>query len=256
MAEIEIKVKTSELGVVYCLSNPAFSYVKIGKTNGKSAEDRAKELHTTGTPTPFTVLFAKRVINSSLVENEIHEHFKEYRVNKKREFFNVPVNQVLDYFLNIDGFWDPPPSDQTLTGYIPFEDVSLLPVPPVLPTHRLIKSVSSVPNMQPPPPSAPPTREITIMDIHINNMTTEQRDILLQTCMNTWAMELRLIIGYYFFDQINHPQLTSDMRFNAILNSPDMGYIMVSSSNFEEVICEIVRNGPSSFIELDERLDT
>ena len=46
------------------------------------------------------------------------------------------------------------------------------------------------------------------------------------------------------------------MRFNAILNSPYLGYINVSSDNFDEVIEDLRTNGPQAFIELDQRLDT
>jgi len=88
-------------GYIYCLSNPSFiGLLKIGETS-RTPEDRAKELFTTGVPTPFKVEFSRKVTNTKEKEKDIHKILESYRV-PSREFFNVTVEEamrVIDVYL-------------------------------------------------------------------------------------------------------------------------------------------------------------
>jgi len=70
----------------------------------RTPEDRAKELFTTGVPTPFKVEFSRKVANTKEKEKDIHKILESYRV-PSREFFNVTVEEamrVIDVYLSED----------------------------------------------------------------------------------------------------------------------------------------------------------
>jgi hypothetical protein len=101
---------------------------------------------------------------------------------------------------------------------------------------------------------------ITILDVNINNLTTSERYELMNLCMERECIEARMIGEYYFFDSIKSSngkvlELSRNMRFNAILNSPDLGYFNITSDNFDAAINDLRRNAPYSFVELDQRMD-
>ena len=75
-------------GWVYILSNRSMpSKVKVGWTKGRP-EVRARELQTTGVPTPFEVETAFLFSNGAdLVENRTHLLLSEKRISTAREFF-------------------------------------------------------------------------------------------------------------------------------------------------------------------------
>lgn len=82
-------------GFIYVLTNEAMpGLVKIGRTN-LLPEDRSKKLYSTGVPFPFDVCF--RIITSFSVELEhyIHNLLREYRVNSRREFFRISVDDAI-----------------------------------------------------------------------------------------------------------------------------------------------------------------
>ena len=82
-------------GIVYILTNPAMpGLVKIGQTTNEIT-NRMIELNTTGVPFPFDCLFACEVDNCKLVENTLHKAFYPYRVNPKREFFQIDPDQAI-----------------------------------------------------------------------------------------------------------------------------------------------------------------
>jgi T5orf172 domain len=82
-------------GFVYVLLNTSFpDLVKIGRTE-KTAEIRAKQLQTTGVPTPFIVVYDELVSNCEVVENILHSRFASYRASLDREFFRVPVREAV-----------------------------------------------------------------------------------------------------------------------------------------------------------------
>jgi len=83
-------------GIVYVLSNPSMpGLVKIGKTSRGSVLMRLGELYSTGVPVPFECEFAGRVIDEHKVEKAFHMAFGPYRVNPKREFFQIEPEQAI-----------------------------------------------------------------------------------------------------------------------------------------------------------------
>ena len=83
-------------GIVYVLENAAMpGIVKIGKTSRDSVEKRLKELYSTGVPVPFDCVYAARVTNEEEVERAFHDAFGPYRINPKREFFEIESFQAI-----------------------------------------------------------------------------------------------------------------------------------------------------------------
>ncbi len=83
-------------GIVYVLTNPAMlGIVKIGKTSRDTVEIRLNELYSTGVPVPFECEFAGRVKDESKVEKAFHMAFAPYRLNPKREFFQIEPEQAI-----------------------------------------------------------------------------------------------------------------------------------------------------------------
>ena len=83
-------------GIVYVLTNPAMpGIVKIGKTSRGSINARLNELYSTGAPVPFECAFAGRVSDESKVEKAFHLAFGPYRLNPKREFFQIEPEQAI-----------------------------------------------------------------------------------------------------------------------------------------------------------------
>ncbi len=82
-------------GFVYVLLNPSFpKLLKIGQTQ-RTPEQRAREIYKTGIPTPFIVAYEQEVSDCILVENLIHEKLSKNRNNYEREFFNIPLKEVV-----------------------------------------------------------------------------------------------------------------------------------------------------------------
>ncbi len=80
-------------GKIYILRNPMFkdALVKIGRTINET-ETRAKQLSSvTGVPYPYEVLYEEDVVDYELAEKLIHEKLDSYRVNPRREFFQLPL---------------------------------------------------------------------------------------------------------------------------------------------------------------------
>ena len=69
-------------------------YVKIGKTQ-RTAEERAKELGTTGLVGNFFVVFDIEVIDYSLIEILVHQKLDKFRPVKNREFFKISVKDAI-----------------------------------------------------------------------------------------------------------------------------------------------------------------
>lgn len=85
-----------QTGIVYVLTNPAMpGLVKIGKTSRDSVEARLFELYSTGVPFPFECAYAARVNDEGVVERAFHQAFGPYRVNAKREFFEIEPEQAI-----------------------------------------------------------------------------------------------------------------------------------------------------------------
>ena len=82
-------------GIVYVATNPAMpNLVKIGQTTG-SAEERMASLYTSGVPVPFECVYAARVSDVEKVEVAFHQAFGPYRINPRREFFEIHPDQAI-----------------------------------------------------------------------------------------------------------------------------------------------------------------
>lgn len=85
-----------EIGFVYVLSNESMpGLVKIGLTT-RLPEDRSHELSNTSVPTPFKVAFRIATSRPREVEKQAHNFLAEYRINHKREFFEVSVETAIE----------------------------------------------------------------------------------------------------------------------------------------------------------------
>ena len=75
---------------VYILSNISYpdDLFKIGSTR-VSPSNRAYQLQSSGVPTPFTVEYVILTPNCRDLEQKIHGHLNNFRVNHKREFFKI-----------------------------------------------------------------------------------------------------------------------------------------------------------------------
>ena len=89
-------MENETLGIIYVLTNPAMpGLVKIGKTTRGSVHARLSELYSTGVPVPFECAFAGRIADENKVEKAFHLAFGPYRVNPKREFFEIEPEQAI-----------------------------------------------------------------------------------------------------------------------------------------------------------------
>lgn len=80
-------------GYVYVLTNEHMpGLVKIGRTEN-DAKVRAKQLKTTGVPSPFTVAYTAFVPFANELERGVHEELSEYRVDGS-EFFKASVDEA------------------------------------------------------------------------------------------------------------------------------------------------------------------
>tara|TARA_R110002153_G_scaffold50606_3_gene142382 strand:- start:112 stop:576 length:465 start_codon:yes stop_codon:yes gene_type:complete len=80
---------------VYILTNPSMpELLKIGST--KNLPDiRAKQVSRgTGVPLEFIVKFAFKCFNSEGLEREVHKNLKSQRVNTRKEFFKLTVEEA------------------------------------------------------------------------------------------------------------------------------------------------------------------
>jgi hypothetical protein len=82
-------------GIVYCLTNSSFKkgIYKIGKTKfiNDPYKKRVDALYkgATGVPTPFKIKLAISTNNIDIAEKTVHAILDNYRINEKREFFEV-----------------------------------------------------------------------------------------------------------------------------------------------------------------------
>jgi hypothetical protein len=83
-------------GIIYIISNPAMpGIIKIGKTTQEDVKIRMKELYTSGVPVPFKCVYAAKVENIDEVERALHIAFSPYRLNPRREFFEIESYQAI-----------------------------------------------------------------------------------------------------------------------------------------------------------------
>ena len=96
------------MGYVYILTNKSYRYgwlrrrlIKIGKTE-KDPTERAKELRSTGVPTPFEVAYYLQSDQYEEIEKKMHKELEIYRSNKDREFFKYPVKKAIKLLQKLD----------------------------------------------------------------------------------------------------------------------------------------------------------
>ena len=95
-------------GYLYCFSNESMSGIlKIGMTE-RTPEIRLNEANSSDTwrpPTPYKIEFAKKVLNPKQKESTLHNLLSQYteRINPKREFFRVSLEEIKTFFELIDG---------------------------------------------------------------------------------------------------------------------------------------------------------
>lgn len=92
-------MEASNYGIVYVLTNPAMpGLVKIGHTTRNNFCARMNSLSShTGVPEAFECEFAcKTELGKEIeLESALHNYFDERRKNKSREFFRVPLDEVV-----------------------------------------------------------------------------------------------------------------------------------------------------------------
>lgn len=95
-------------GYLYCFSNKSMSNIlKVGMTE-RTPEIRLKEANASDTwrpPTPYKLEFAKKVNFPKQKESVLHKLLSQYteRINPKREFFRISLEEVRTFFELIDG---------------------------------------------------------------------------------------------------------------------------------------------------------
>ncbi|WP_350345484.1 GIY-YIG nuclease family protein [Klebsiella oxytoca] len=96
MTTMEIPQQFRMEGWVYVLSNPCMPGIyKVGMTT-TSPEVRARELSSaTGVPAPFKIEAAFFTHSPLESEKEVHEALSEWRVNDSREFFELPLEEII-----------------------------------------------------------------------------------------------------------------------------------------------------------------
>lgn len=101
------------MGYVYILTNKSYRYgwlrrklLKIGQTS-KNPEDRAKELSSTGVPTPFEVAYYLQSDRYEEIEKEMHRRLGVFRSNENREFFRYPINKAIKLLDKLDKEYSP-----------------------------------------------------------------------------------------------------------------------------------------------------
>lgn len=80
---------------IYVLENVSMPGIyKIGYTKGDPVK-RAKQISSsTGVATDFTVAYSFNCFNGLQLEGEIHNLLSTYRINKRREFFEIDIDHA------------------------------------------------------------------------------------------------------------------------------------------------------------------
>ena len=88
-------------GYVYVLVNPSMpGLIKIGRTL-RDARTRARELSSTGVPTPFQVAFELFAEQHEALEAKVHLALTDFRVDAAREFFRYPLDKAIALLLDL-----------------------------------------------------------------------------------------------------------------------------------------------------------
>lgn len=103
---VEDRKNNAQSGFVYIISNIGSfgeNVYKIGVTRRLEPMDRINELSSASVPFEFDVHALIFSENAFELENKLHEYFKKYKVNKvngRKEFFKVNINEIKDKVLS------------------------------------------------------------------------------------------------------------------------------------------------------------
>lgn len=98
-------------GYVYILTNVSISgMIKVGRTL-RDSRSRARELFTTGLPTPFQVAFEIFSDEHEKLEADFHQELHDFRVSNNREFFRYPLDKAIALLQKLNS---PPTSNESV----------------------------------------------------------------------------------------------------------------------------------------------
>ncbi|HCW8859746.1 TPA: DUF4041 domain-containing protein [Staphylococcus aureus] len=103
---VEDRKDNAQSGFVYIISNIGSfgeNVYKIGVTRRLEPMDRINELSSASVPFEFDVHALIFSENAFELKNKLHEYFKKYKVNKvngRKEFFKVKINEIKDKVLS------------------------------------------------------------------------------------------------------------------------------------------------------------
>lgn len=98
-------------GYVYILTNPSLDgMIKVGRTV-RDSRSRARELFTTGLPTPFQVAFEIFSDHHEKLEADFHQELLDFRVSSSREFFRYPLDKAIVLLQKLN---TPPSSEDSI----------------------------------------------------------------------------------------------------------------------------------------------
>lgn len=98
-------------GYVYILTNVSLpGMIKVGRTF-RDSRSRARELFTTGLPTPFQVAFEIFSDEHEKLEAGFHQELCDFRVSSNREFFKYPLDKAITLLQELNS---PPASQESV----------------------------------------------------------------------------------------------------------------------------------------------
>lgn len=92
----QITTSSNKSGYIYILHNPGHpvNLFKIGLTT-KTVEERAKQLSGTPSVDKFLIAHSWLVNDCVVAEKRIHEALDKFRINERREFFQIEFSEAL-----------------------------------------------------------------------------------------------------------------------------------------------------------------
>jgi T5orf172 domain len=98
-------------GYVYILTNVSLpGMIKVGRTL-RDSRSRARELFTTGLPTPFQVAFEIFSDEHEKLEADFHQELHDFRISTNREFFKYPLDKAIILLQKLNS---PPASNESI----------------------------------------------------------------------------------------------------------------------------------------------
>lgn len=98
-------------GYVYILTNVSLpGMIKVGRTL-RDSRSRARELFTSGLPTPFQVAFEIFSDEYEKLEADFHQELHDFRVSNNREFFKYPLDKAITLLQKLNS---PPASKESI----------------------------------------------------------------------------------------------------------------------------------------------